>query len=80
MIKICQLPILKPLQLLFNNYVKQGVFPNIWKTVNILPVHKKTVNNYLTIINQYLYYQFAKKIFEKLLFDSIYEFLDKTVH
>ena len=69
---------IKPLQLLFHNYMMQGVFPNIWKTATILPVHKKTVNNYLTIINQYLYYQSAKKIFENLLFDSIYGFLYKS--
>ena len=31
MTKICESSIIKPLQLLFNNCVKQGVFPNIWK-------------------------------------------------
>ena len=40
MIKTCG-----PLQLLFNNCVKQEVSPNIWKMANVLPVHnKRTVN------------------------------------
>ena len=45
MIKICGSSIIKPLQLLFNNCLKQEVFPNIWKMANVLPVHKKIVNN-----------------------------------
>ena len=45
MIKMCGLSIIKPLQFLFNNCLKQGVFPNALKMANILPVHKKIVNN-----------------------------------
>ena len=39
MIKICGSSIMKPLQLLFNNCVKQWVFPNGWKMANVLPMH-----------------------------------------
>ena len=78
MIKMCGSSIIKPLQSLFNNFVKQGVSLNIWKIANVVSVHKKIVNNKLTIINWHLYYQFAQKIFEKLLLDSINEFLDKN--
>ena len=62
--EMCGSSIIKPLQLLFNNCVKQGVYPNIWKLDNVLPVHKKK--------------KICSQIFEKLLFDSIYEFLDKN--
>ena len=44
MVKMCGSSIIQPLQMLFNNSVKQGVFHNIWKMANVLPVHKKTVN------------------------------------
>ena len=39
--EMCGSSIIKPLQLLFNNCVKQGVYPNIWKLANVLPVQKK---------------------------------------
>lgn len=40
-IKMSEALILKFLQLLFNNCLKQRVFPNIWKMANVLPMHKK---------------------------------------
>ena len=65
MIKMCGSSIIKSLQLLFDNYVRQIVFPNIWKMANVLPVHKKSkqlVDNYrpVSLLPIYL------KIFEKL--------------
>ena len=36
---------IKPLRLLFNNFVKQAVSPNIWRMANALPVHKKNKIN-----------------------------------
>ena len=75
MIKTCGWSIIKLLQLLFNNCVKQRVFYNIWKmffqcTKNI----KQLVDNYRPIS----LLPICSKILEKLLFDSIYEFLDKN--
>ena len=77
MIKMCGSSIIKSLQLLFDNYVRQIVFPNIWKMANVLPVHKKSkqlVDNYRPVS----LLPICLKIFEKLWFDSIYEFLDKN--
>ena len=60
MIEICESSITKPLQLLFNNSVKQGVFPDIWKMPNVLPMHTKEKKN----SKQYHYYQFVQKYLE----------------
>ena len=78
MIKICGSSIFKPLQLLFNNCVKQGVFPNIWKMANVLPVHKRNSKQLVDNYRPVSLLPICTKIFEKLLFDSIYEFLDKN--
>ena len=75
--EMCGSSIIKPLQLLFNNCVKQGVYPNIWKLANVLPVQKKKkkkkkrkqlADNYRPVS----LLPICSQIFEKLLFDSIY--------
>ena len=45
MIKICDKSLLKPLMLLFENSTKSSCYPDIWKRSNIIPVHKKMINN-----------------------------------
>lgn len=60
--------------MLFNNCLKQGVFPNIWKTAKVITVNKENrkqlVDNYRPIS----LLPICSKIIEKLLFNSIYEF------
>ena len=45
MIKVCDKSLLKPLMLLFENSTKSSCYPDIWKRSNIIPVHKKMINN-----------------------------------
>ena len=75
MIKICDKSILKPLILLFKNSTKSSYYPDIWKRSNIIPVHKKNdkrfVNNYRPISLLPIF----GKIFEKIIFNRIYNFL-----
>ena len=50
MIKLYRKSIAKPLSMVFNNCIDTGIFPDIWKRSNIIPVHKKgdkqIVDNY----------------------------------
>ena len=77
MIKICDKSILKPLILLFENSMKSSYYPDIWKRSNIIPVHKKNdkqlVNNYRSISLLPIF----GKIFEKIIFNRIYNFLSE---
>ena len=41
MIKICDVGIVKPLCLIYNQCLVSGTFPEIWKKGNVIPVHKK---------------------------------------
>ena len=72
---MCDISLLKPLTLLFENSIKSSCYPDIWKRSNITPVRKKNdkklVNNYRPIS---LLPCFGK-IFEKILFNKIYHFL-----
>ena len=45
MIKLCATSIVKPLSILFRNCFENQCFPKECKKANILPVHKKMINN-----------------------------------
>ena len=73
MIKMCDTSIVEPLCLIFEKCLETGVYPFIWKKANVIPVHKKnsrqSKENYRPISLLPLF----GKIFEKLIFDSMYE-------
>ena len=77
MIKICDESLLKPLLILFKNSLKLSYYPDIWKKSNIIPAHKKNdkqlLNNYRPISLLPIF----GKIFEKIIFNRIYDFLLK---
>ena len=77
MIKVCDESLLKPLLILFKNSLKLSYYPDIWKKSNIIPAHKKNdkqlLNNYQPISLLPIF----GKIFEKLIFNRIYDFLLK---
>ena len=77
MIKLCGKSIVKILPMIFNNCINTGTFSDIWKRPNIIAVHKKgdkqIVNNYRPVS---LLPIFGKK-FEKLIFNSIMDFLEE---
>ena len=75
MIKICDKSLLKLLTTLFQNSTKSSCYPVIWKRSNIIPVHKRNdkqlVKNYRPISLLPIF----GKIFEKITFDRLYNFL-----
>ena len=77
MIKMCDESLLRPLSIIFRNSLKSSIYPTTWKKANIIPVHKKDdkqcVNNYRPVSLLPVF----GKIFEKLIFNEIYSFLDR---
>ena len=77
MIKICDKSLIKPLMLMFKKSIRSPYYPDIWKKSNIIPVHKKNdkrlVNNYRVISLLPVF----GKIFEKIIFNKIYNYLSK---
>ena len=75
MIKICDKSLIKPLVIIFKKSTKSHCYPDIWKKPNIIPAHKKNdkrlVNNYRPISLLPIF----GKIFEKIIFNRIYNFL-----
>ena len=75
MIKMCDNSVVTPLCTIFKTSIETGVYPSIWKKANIIPIHKKNnrqcKNNYRPISLLPIF----SKIFEKLVFDEIYDHL-----
>ena len=75
MIKMCGESLINPLYIIMENCLKRGVFPTVWKQANVVPIHKKNnkeiVNNYRPISLLPIF----GKIFEKIIFDSLYSYL-----
>ena len=74
MIQICEEVITIPLKLSFDQSLKEGKFPEIWKAANVVPVHKKEdkclVKNYGPIS---LLAIFAK-VFERVIYNSLFNY------
>ena len=77
-IKICDQSIVKSLSIIYQNCLNTGTFPDIWKKSDIFPVHKKgdkqVVNNYRLVSLLLI----CKKILERFVFNSIFDFLDNN--
>jgi len=75
MLQLCDESIVLPLSIIYNNIIKTGIFPNIWKLANVIPVHKKgdkqIINNYRPIS----LLPICGKIFEKIVFNQLYTYL-----
>ena len=67
MIRLCDNSLLLPLKLIFESCKAQGVFPKIWKQAHVVPIHNYRPISLLPIFG---------KIFEKLIFDSLYQHLE----
>ena len=79
MIKLCGQSIVKPLSITLKNCIDNGIFPDIWKKSNIIPVHnkgdKQIIDNYRPVSLLLIH----GKIFKKLLFNSIFKFFDDNL-
>ena len=72
MIELCSDKITLPLSIIFVNIINTGIFPTLWKSGNVTPIHKKdskrVINNYRPISLLPLF----AKFFEKILFLKMY--------
>ena len=75
MLKLCPNEVAKPLNLIFKQCIMTGKFPDTWKLANVQPVHKKNSRQVKSNYRPISLLPICGKIFEKILFDSIYKFL-----
>ena len=61
MIKLSDGALVLPLKIIFTNCLSRGLFPEIWKCANVVPVHKKNEKMLRGITVLFLFYQFLGK-------------------
>ena len=74
MLKICDSSIVTPIQIIFNTCIREGIFPVKWKMSNVCPIHKKDSKNLKENYRPISLLPILGKIFEKILFDSLYDY------
>ena len=71
MLILCDETVAIPLKLIYEQVLATGIFPNIWKSVNLTPIHKKgdkqLVKNYRPIP----LLPICGKMFEKIIFKKV---------
>ena len=72
MIRICGSSITKPLLIIFETCIREGIFPNMWKMSNVCPIHKKKSKNLKESYKPLSFLPILGKMFEKVLFDEYF--------
>ena len=75
MLNLSSPSIIKPCSIIFQNCLKSGILLDDWKKGNIVPVHKKNSKQLVNNIAPVSLLPTCSKIFEKLIFDSIFSFM-----
>ena len=80
MIKLCDKSVILAISLIYKNCINSGIFPNIWKKSNIVPVHtkgdKEVVDNYRPVLLLPIF----PKILERLIFNSLLKIKCLMIH
>ncbi len=75
MIKLGDAALVIPLKIIFKNCLRRGVFPEIWKFANVVPVHKKNEKNVKGNYRPISLLPIFGKVLEKLMYDTLYSHL-----
>ena len=75
MIKLSDASLVTPLKIIFTNCLRSGVFPEIWKRANVVPIHKKNEKNLKSNYRPISLLPIFGKMLEKLVYDSLYSHL-----
>ena len=74
-LKICDLAIVEPLSLIYEKCLESGKYSSLWKKANVLPIHKKESRQLKKNYRPISMLPICGKLFEKLIFDEIYDHL-----
>ena len=75
LLKLVKSDISRPLACIFNESITLGTFPDKLKWARVIPVHKKGAHNYPSNYRPISLLSVFGKLFEKLMFKRLYEYL-----
>ena len=73
--ELCPLPS-KPLSMLFNKSITEGVFPYLMKLAQVVPLHKGQCNQNVSNYRPISFLLTISKLLEKVVYSRIYGFLN----
>ena len=74
MLILCDETIAIPLKLIYEQVLAAGIFPNIWKSANLTPIHKKDDKQLVKNYRPISLLSICGKIIEKIIFNQLYLF------
>ena len=78
MLQLCASEVAIPLTLIFQKCLISGTFPNLWKSANVQPIHKKDDRQLKSNYRPISLLPICGKILEKIIFDQVYSFLNEN--
>ena len=76
MLLLCDLSVVLPLKIIFENILVTSTYPNIWKLANVIPIHKKENKQLVKNYRPISLLPICGKILEKIIFSSLYNYLN----
>ena len=77
MIKMCDYSLVRPFSIIFPNSLNSWIYLSTRKKANVMPIHKKNDKECVNIYRPVSLLPVSGKVFEKLIFNEIYSFLDR---
>ena len=77
-IKLCGKSVAYPLKLISEASLLGGESPECWKRANLVPDHKKKVRLSWKTTDQYVFFRFWEKFFERVIFKDLFNYFHKN--
>ncbi len=75
MLMIADASVVLPLKIIYSNILNSSIYPDQWKLANVTPIHKKGRKQLVSNYRPISLHPICGKIFEKLIFNSLYTYL-----
>ena len=76
MLKLCAAEVASPLQIIFQDCINFGIFPDCWKYASVQPIHKKNKRQIISNYRPISLLPICSKIIEKIVLDQVYAVLN----
>ena len=78
MLKLCDSSVVLPLKIIFKNILDTSIYPDMWKVADVTPIFKKEDKQLVKNYRPISLLPICGKIFEKLIFNSLYSYLSSN--
>ena len=78
MLLLCDESVVLPLEIIFENILETSTYPDMWKLANVTPIFKKEDKQLVKNYRPISLLPICGKIFEKLIFNSLYFYLNSN--